>query len=970
MLLILSSTSYAQNYSYKYISTKDGLPSSTITGIAKDKNGVIWIGTEKGLCYIANGEIHHFKGMPDEGVLSVFASSDGSLWVGLGIKQFLVKIKDGKITSYSKQLGAIKNGSVLSIFENKKHVYLAQNDGITVISPDGKFKPLVNKIKSDTMMSYWTVDFFSRNNKVYATSVLRGLNEVIIRQKDVLFKNVYKGDFLYGSTCSGNNLILSFDPETKLFNAKTFLGKQNQLPSKTLSIRRPAIFVSDNHNNIFGGCYNINFGIHGLIKFNSKLEEELILPENIPGQELYYDKSNNEIYFGTGFGLYILNTSLYSKYFNLKTEQSEKPIISSFPEKDGLVALTEAGLFQLDLSNSVRKQISLNELVTFANRSQSKATNLLNKIIPSQGVKLTLKGLQLDDLRLVNGKWIIFSRIGFFIVNKNFKIENYIPIPSSNLNFAKDGNLIFDNYRLSLIVLQISPNQEILYDCLSQDKFVLKHLMGIERFGQKTIVVTENQGVFAYDKKALHPIKLKGLNTDVYRSTTFQGRYLVISTVKGDLLFYDSEQNFKLVRTIKKSQFYFESIIDLKGNEKHLVFITSKRIFIWDGKKLKSYSDFQNGVDLFDRINLNGKNLVIYSPKTIIRLELLKLQKEIYKKTIFNVTNQFTKAKEPIFNKLKHFFAENSNVGLQFMSFNEWSSDVLKGYYRINQSDWIEIDQSGKIYLQNLDYGDTDIEFKVTDKRIGNVTWRQLYTITNPTPWYLHFLAISLYVIIFSTCLILITRYSVLQSKRKEIEHLRISNRLNELQMEALQSQMNPHFVFNALNSIQKFILNIDQEKALLFLNQFSVLIRKVLDFSSLKSITIEEELEFLNLYLAVENQRFQNSISLEQNINCDDEIMIPPLLIQPLIENAIIYGLRSEFGEMRIFLAITEEDKMLRIVIKNEINPKMTKNHSYQSKSTEIIQKRLAIYNSNASLKTTIEDQLFIAIILLPINE
>ena len=87
-------------------------------------------------------------------------------------------------------------------------------------------------------------------------------------------------------------------------------------------------------------------------------------------------------------------------------------------------------------------------------------------------------------------------------------------------------------------------------------------------------------------------------------------------------------------------------------------------------------------------------------------------------------------------------------------------------------------------------------------------------------------------------------------------------------------------------------------------------------------------------------------------------------------MKNAIIYGLRSEFGEMRIFLAITEEDKMLRIVIKNEINPKITKNHSYQSKSTEIIQKRLAIYNSNASLKTTIEDQLFIAIILLPINE
>jgi hypothetical protein len=460
------------------------------------------------------------------------------------------------------------------------------------------------------------------------------------------------------------------------------------------------------------------------------------------------------------------------------------------------------------------------------------------------------------------------------------------------------------------------------------------------------------------------------LNTDVYRSTTFQGRYLVISTVKGNLLFYDSEQTFKLVRTIKKSQFYNESIIDLKGNDRYLVFITSKRIFIWDGKKLISYKDFQNGIDLFDRINLNGKNLVIYSPKTIIRLELLKLQKENNKKTVCNVTNQYTKTKEPIFNKLNHFFTKKQTLSLQFLSFNELNTDVLKGYYRINQSDWIEIEQSGKIYLQNLEYGDTEIEFKVTDKRSGKVTWKQVYTITNPTPWYLRFWAISLYIGMFSLVLILSTRYFVLQSKKKEIEHLRISNRLNELQMEALQSQMNPHFVFNALNSIQKFILNIDQEKALLFLNQFSVLIRKVLDFSSLKSITIEEELEFLELYLAVENQRFQDSILLAQEISCDIEIMIPPLLIQPLIENAIIYGLRSEFGEMRISLSITEEETMLRIVIKNEINPKMTKNHTFQSKSTEIIQKRLAIYNTKASLKTTIEGQLFIAIILLPINE
>lgn len=970
MLLILCKTAFTQNYSYKYISTKDGLPSSTITGITKDKNGIIWIGTEKGLCYISNGKIQQYRGLPDEGVLSVFASSDGSLWVSFSIKQFLVKIKDGKITSYHNEQKAKNNGSVLAFFENENHIYLAQNDGITVISPEGKFKPLANKIKSDTMMSYWTVDFFKYNGKVYATSVLHGINEITIQENNVVFKNIYKGDFLYGSTCVNNNLILTFDPEAKLYNAKNFLGKQNQTPLKTISARKPSIFVSAKNNNVFGGSYNINYGIHGLIKLNSKFDEELILPENIPGQELYYDQENNEIYFGTGFGVYIVNAALYSKFLYVKKELSEKPIISSYPVADGIVTLTEGGLFYNDESNSVRKQITITELRNFANKQQAKPTNTIINSTVNHWTEATFNGFHLDDLKFINDKWFVLSRIGFFTINKQFILEDFVPIPASNINFTKEGEFIFDQYRLSLIALKLTPKQEVIFDCFRQDKFVLKHLLGIERFGQKTIIITENQGVFSYSQKALHQIKLKGLNSDVYRCSSFQNKYLVVSTVNGDLLFYDSEQNFSLVKTIKKSQFYYESIIDLKGNDKYLVFITSKRIFIWNGKTLKSYNEYQNGVDIFHRVNLNGENIVVYSLKSIIRLELAKLKNEIDKKIVFNVTNQFTKWNDPIFNSSNQFFATNKSITLQFLSFNELNTEVLKGYYRINQSDWIEIDQSGKIYLQNLDYGNTEIEFKVTDKRSGNISWKQKYIITNPTPWYISLVAISFYLILFSALLIFSTRYFVMQSKKKEIERLTFNNRFNELQMEALQSQMNPHFVFNALNSVQKFILNIDQEKALLFLNQFSVLIRKVLDFSSLKSITIEEELEFLNLYISIENQRFQDSINVEQVLNCDEEIMIPPLLIQPLLENAIIYGLRSDLGVMQIYFSIAQEESTLRIEIKNKINLETTKNHSFQSKSTEIIQKRLALYDANASIKSTIENGFFIATILLSINE
>ena len=499
MLLIQTDSLFAQNYDFRQITTSDGLPSSTITGITKDKNGIIWIGTEKGLCYISNGKIKLFKGLPDEGIMSIFASSDGSLWVSFGVKHFLVKIKNGKLTSFAKEKEAIKNGTVLSFFEHKKHIYLAQNDGITVISPEEKFKPLSNKILSDTMMSYWTVDFFTYNNKVYATSVLRGVNEILIQKEDVLFKNVYKGEFLYGSTCVNNNLILSFDPIAKLFDANKFLSKKNQTPLKNVSARRPATFVKDKSNTIFGGCYNLNFGNHGLIKLNSNFKEELILPEIVPGQELYYDEANNDIYFGTGFGVYIVNASLYAKQYNINGELTKKPFFSSYPEQNGVVALNEDGLFYFEESTSVRKQISQNQLLTFANNSQKNTRNL----VKTTQNKTAFKSIYFDDLLLENNKWIILSNIGFFIVNKQFIIEDFIPIHSSCLKITNKGELIVDQYRLGLIHLKNKPTKEILYDCFRDEKIVLKHVIGIELFGQKPIITTENQGAFRFINKTL-----------------------------------------------------------------------------------------------------------------------------------------------------------------------------------------------------------------------------------------------------------------------------------------------------------------------------------------------------------------------------------------------------------------------------------------------------------------------------------
>lgn len=122
-----------------------------------------------------------------------------------------------------------------------------------------------------------------------------------------------------------------------------------------------------------------------------------------------------------------------------------------------------------------------------------------------------------------------------------------------------------------------------------------------------------------------------------------------------------------------------------------------------------------------------------------------------------------------------------------------------------------------------------------------------------------------------------------------------LKRRLVESEQMALRAQMNPHFIFNSLNSIQYFITENDKKSANLYLYIFSELIRKVLDNSKRPSILLEDEIEYISLYLNIESMRFKGKfdyqITVNPNIEIDD-IFIPPMLIQPYIENAIIHGL------------------------------------------------------------------------------
>ncbi len=202
-----------------------------------------------------------------------------------------------------------------------------------------------------------------------------------------------------------------------------------------------------------------------------------------------------------------------------------------------------------------------------------------------------------------------------------------------------------------------------------------------------------------------------------------------------------------------------------------------------------------------------------------------------------------------------------------------------------------------------------------------------------------------------------------LQSRQK---HSELEQKATELEMQALRAQMNPHFIFNCLSSINRFVLKNETEAASDYLTRFSRLIRMVLINSQKQSIPLEDEMEMLRLYLDMERLRFKNSF--DYNITYTNTIetgsvFIPPLLLQPFCENAIWHGLMHKEGRGRLDIWITLENKTLLCTItdngigtKRAAEIKTKSGEKGKSLGLKITKDRLALLNQNSEIQTFFE--------------
>lgn len=211
--------------------------------------------------------------------------------------------------------------------------------------------------------------------------------------------------------------------------------------------------------------------------------------------------------------------------------------------------------------------------------------------------------------------------------------------------------------------------------------------------------------------------------------------------------------------------------------------------------------------------------------------------------------------------------------------------------------------------------------------------------------FYLRWWFIVATLIIFLIIVYFVYHWQLELQKRK----MQRINELNTSKLTAIKSQMNPHFIFNSLNSIQDLILKGDVENSYSYISTFSNMVRVTLTNSEREFIDIEQEVKLLELYLSLEKLRFKKDFDYQLDIEQNLDVLIPPMLIQPFIENALVHGLLHKNGTKKISIHILLEDELICIIEDNGIGRKAAleiknRQQRHESFSSQAIKKRFEI--------------------------
>ena len=312
-----------------------------------------------------------------------------------------------------------------------------------------------------------------------------------------------------------------------------------------------------------------------------------------------------------------------------------------------------------------------------------------------------------------------------------------------------------------------------------------------------------------------------------------------------------------------------------------------------------------------------------------------------------------------------------NNIKISFSAINYDDPGSMRFAYRIKNkrdSNWIDAGTQSSILLTNISPGDYKFQTKVyayDNKWPERI--KELEIIILP-PFWQSWWFITLLVVLVAAAAYAVHKWRLNQVREKAT----IDRQLMELEMKALHAQMNPHFIFNCLNSIKEMILHDEKQNASRYLSKFAQLIRITLEESRQSFITVAQCVDHLKQYLEMEKIRFDSfvyDIELDTGL-ATSEIHIAPMLVQPLVENAIWHGLQQQHGEKKVNIRFYRKQAQLvceiddnGIGIRHSLENGLSSRRTHRSVGIRNIEERLHVlnekYNMNCELTITDKSEL-----------
>lgn len=293
------------------------------------------------------------------------------------------------------------------------------------------------------------------------------------------------------------------------------------------------------------------------------------------------------------------------------------------------------------------------------------------------------------------------------------------------------------------------------------------------------------------------------------------------------------------------------------------------------------------------------------------------------------------------------FSTDDRNIQFVFSSPTLKNRNGIRFHFRLKgaENNWtINEFNENQVSFRALSPG--TYEFQVKAEIQGKFSEVLHFRFVINAPFYTRWWFIVLMGLAFMGMVLLIYRQQTKIRDRRS----RLINELHASKLTAIQSQMNPHFIFNSLNSIQDLILKGDVEHSYSYITTFSDLVRRTLNYSEKDFIDFEQEIRLLELYLSLEQLRFKKDFTYSIDADGIDDILLPPLLVQPFVENALVHGLLHKKGAKHLTIRFTYDEHLICVIEDNGIGREAARQirqrqrADHESFSSEAIRKRFEI--------------------------